>query len=405
MRIRRCAVLWLEPREEPVFDLQGLLAGGTGVTGHIHWFAHVPTAAAPVEIDAEDVGLLGEVSPEDWCAAAGLRERYGAGRVRRLLQAGLLVGSTRDWAQQRAVDDRLRDLYWHGPAAGYHAASQWDGIDAAGEVEAAGLHHAEGLRRAYGIPPPMLHQRPDGGALTALPRASRNAFDELLDARTSCRNFDTGRDLPLAQLAQVLERAFGERGRVQGADDFDVLKRTSPSGGALHPTECYLIARRVDGLAPGLYHYRAGEHALQTLPVDEAQILASAGKHASAHGKAALDYLAWIAVGGQPYFADAHALCVLAPRFERNFWKYRHHPKAYRVCILDVGHLSQTLLLSATEAGLGSYVTAAINEADIGRAFGLIHWIDGPLAICGIGVRADAMETYELDPNRRVWPR
>jgi nitroreductase len=98
-------------------------------------------------------------------------------------------------------------------------------------------------------------------------------------------------------------------------------------------------------------------------------------------------------------------LCVLAPRFHRNFWKYRNHPKAYRVCILDIGHLSQTLLLSATEQGLGSYVTAAINEADLERAFGLTHWTEGPLAICGIGVRGATMDTYELDPNRKAWPR
>ena len=117
------------------------------------------------------------------------------------------------------------------------------------------------------------------------------------------------------------------------------------------------------------------------------------------------DYLAWIAVGGQPYFAEAHVLCILAPRFHRNFWKYRNHPKAYRVCILDVGHLSQTLLLSATEAGLGSYVTAAINEIDIERALGLESWSESPLAVCGIGPRANRMETYELDPNRRIWSR
>lgn len=405
MRIRRCAVLWLEPREEIGFDLDVLLAGGTGVTSRMQWFAHAPQLDAPVAVDAGDVAVLGELSPLDWEAGASVRARHGAARVRRLLQAGLLVGSTQAWAAQRERDERLRGLHWHGLAAAYHAGSRWDGIDAAGEVEEAGLHHAEGLRRAYGAPPPMLHARADGGACTALPRTPRNAFDTLLDARASCRNFDVTKALPLAQLAQVLERAFGERGRVRGADDFDVLKRTSPSGGALHPTECYLIARRVAGLAPGLYHYRPSDHALQALPMDEAAILAGAGKHASARGKDALDYLAWIAVGGQPYFAEAHALCVLAPRFGRNFWKYRNHPKAYRVCILDAGHLSQTLLMSATEAGLGSYVTAAINEGDIERAFGLTHWIDGPLAVCGIGLRADRMETYELDPNGRVWPR
>ncbi len=405
MRIRRCALLRLESREETRFDLSALLSGDTGVLSHMRWLAHAPALQAEVEVDAAEVALLGETSPSDWVSAAPLRMRHGAARVRRLLRAGLLVGSTAAWAHWRREDERVRALHWHGAAADYHHASRWSGIDAAGEVEDAGLHNAEGLRRAYGVPPPMLHQRGDGDAVTALPPASRSAYDDLLDARASCRNFDAGRMLPLASLAQVLERAFGERGRVRGADEFDVLKRTSPSGGALHPTECYLLARRVDGLAPGLYHYLPARHALQSLPMDDARILADAGKHPAARGKTALDYLAWIAVGGQQYFAEAHALCVLAPRFYRNFWKYRRHPKAYRVCILDVGHLSQTLLLSATEAGLGSFVTAAINEVDIERAFGLEPWSESPLAVCGIGPRADRMETYELDPNRRAWPR
>lgn len=387
------------------FDLDVLLAGGTGVVSRMQWFAHAPQLSAPVEVDADDVALLGGLSPLDWIAAAPLSERHGAARVRRLLQAGLLVGSSKPWTVQRERDEGFRGQHWHGLAATWHAASRWDGIDAAGEVKEAGLLTAEGLRETYGVPPPMLHERGDVESRIALTRAQRSSFDDILDARATCRNFDTGTPLPLAKLSQVLERAFAAHGQVQGAEDFDVLKKTSPSGGALHPTECYLIVRNVEGLPRGLYHYRAGDHALQPLPLDEAAILADAGRHDAAQGKDALDFLAWIAVGGQQWFADAAVLCVLAPRFQRNFWKYRNHPKAYRVCILDIGHLSQTLLLSATEQGLGSYITAAINEADLERAFGLTHWIDGPLAICGIGVRAGMMETYELDPNRKAWPR
>jgi putative peptide maturation dehydrogenase len=395
----------MEPREVAHFELERLLAGGTGVVSRMQWFAHAPQLSTPVEVDAGDVVVLGELSPLDWVHATPLRERHGAARIRRLLRAGLLIGSTRPWAARREADERFRGQHWHGLASVWHAASRWDGIDAAGEVEDAGLHDAEGLRQAYGAPPAMLHERGDAQARIALAPAPRTAFDGILDARATCRNFDTDAWLPIAQLAQVLERAFAARGQVHGAEDFDVLKKTSPSGGALHPTECYLIARRVEGLARGLYHYRPGDHALQPLPLDAAAILADAGRHADARDMDALDFLAWIAVGGQQWFADAHALCVLAPRFQRNFWKYRNHPKAYRVCILDIGHLSQTLLLGATELGLGSYVTAAINEADIERAFGLTHWVDGPLAVCGLGIRADAMETYELDPNRKVWPR
>jgi putative peptide maturation dehydrogenase len=216
------------------------------------------------------------------------------------------------------------------------------------------------------------------------------AFDGLLERRSSCRNFDKDSRLPKMQFVRLLDRVFGACGRVHAADDFEVMKKTSPSGGALHPTEAYLIVQRVEGVAPGLYHYRAGDHAIQRLsrtgtPED-------------------LGTFARRAVVGQQWFADAHVLVVLAPRFARNFWKYRIHAKAYRVCVLVVGHVSQTLLLSATEQGLGAFITAAINEVDIERAFGLSACVDGPLAVCGFGIRADSMDTQEFDPNRKVWP-
>ena len=405
MLIRRCAVLWLEPRETAHFELEALLAGGTGVVSRMRWFAHAPQLAVALEVSAGDLALLGALSPSDWIDGRSLRERHGADAFRALLKAGLVIGRGRAWATQREADDRFREQNWYGLSSVWHAASRWDGIDAAGEVAEAGMDTALGLRAKYGAPPPMLHEREGTGAPIPLARAARTALDELMDRRSTCRNFDTDALLPRAAFGQVLERVFGLRGQVRAADDFEVIKRTSPSGGALHPTEAYLIVRNVEGLARGLYHYRPGDHALQPLPFDEAAALAGAAKHPGAKDKDALDYLAWIAVGGQQWFADAHALVLLAPRFARNFWKYRNHAKAYRVAILDVGHLSQTLLLTATELGLGSYITAAINEVDIERAFGLTHYVDGPLAVCGFGPRADTMATAEFDPNRKVWPR
>ena len=53
--------------------------------------------------------------------------------------------------------------------------------------------------------------------------------------------------------------------------------------------------------------------------------------------------------------------------------------------MLDGGHLSQTLHLSAIELGRGAFVTSAFNEVDIERAFGLDPLVDGPLAICCFG--------------------
>ena len=94
----------------------------------------------------------------------------------------------------------------------------------------------------------------------------------------------------------------------------------------------------------------------------------------------------------------------MTPRFARSFWKYRNHAKAYRALILDVGHLSQTLYLAATELGLGAFVTSAINEVEIEQAFGLDPLEEGPLAVCGFGWRASEKTTVEFDPLKQVWP-
>ena len=94
---------------------------------------------------------------------------------------------------------------------------------------------------------------------------------------------------------------------------------------------------------------------------------------------------------------------LLAPRFDRTFWKYRQHAKGYRVVAMEAGHLSQTLYLSATEAGLGAFITGAINEKELEQAFGLDPISQGALAICGFGWRGEEMVTAELDPNERIW--
>jgi putative peptide maturation dehydrogenase len=388
MQLRRCAILWLEPRETANFELESLLAGGTGVVSHMQWFAHAPQLDEPVPVDADDAVLLGSCSPSDWVDAAPLRERYGASRLRALLRAGLLIGRGRAWAMQREADEAYRAQHWYGLASVWHNASRWQGLDAAREVAEEGMDTAEGLRDRYGVPPKELHARAEPGQRLPLPAPAPTALDDLLDRRSTCRNFDTAAALSRQHFSTVLARVFGRRGGVHAAADFDVLKKTSPSGGALHPTEAYLIVQRVEGVEPGLYHYHAVEHALEPLP-----------------GPEDLSAFARLAVAGQHWFADAPVLVVLAPRFARNFWKYRNHAKAYRVTILDIGHLSQTLYLSATELGLGAFITAAINEVDIEQAFGLTGYVDGPLAVCGFGLRADTMVTSEFDPNRKVWPR
>lgn len=386
MRVRRCRVLFLEPRESVEFDLAGLLQGGDGLRSEVRWIALAPHLAREVEIDADERNLLGGLSAERWVDAGELGDE-AAKPLSRLLREGLVLASGRRHAGHREREEAFRAVHWHPLAATLHAFTRWETADAVQSMEDTGTATAQGLREVLGAPPPEVIERGEDGHLLALPRSPGNGFDALLDRRATCRNFDAARPLPMALFAQLVERVFAAKAQVDVTEDTAFLKKTSPSGGGLHPVETYLLVQNVEGLAPGLYHYRPLQHSLEPLPAPEMDLAELASQ----------------AVARQHWFANAHAMAILAPRWDRHYWKYRRHAKSYRAVALEAGHLSQTLYLAATEAGLAAYITAAINELPLERALGLDPVRDGILALCGFGWRGDTMETMELDPLGTIW--
>ncbi|ADV26005.1 SagB-type dehydrogenase domain [Pseudoxanthomonas suwonensis 11-1] len=386
MRVRRCKVLYLEPREEVAFDLQDLLAGGDGVARQRRWFALAPHSRGQVPVDAAARDVLGGLSPERWVEEEMLspaqREALPA-----LVEAGLVVCDEPAHAAMLARDEALRAAHWHPLAATAHALTRWNGVDTTEAMRNTGTQTAPELRQVLGPPPPEAIVPPRAGAPLPLPVPEATGFDALLRRRATCRNFDRGRPLPMEELSRLLHRVFAAQGTVRVTGDTVFLKKNSPSGGGLHPVEAYLLVQQVEGLDAGLYHYDPLAHALRPLPAPPGS----------------LDGFALQAVAGQTWFAQAHVLAILAPRYARNFWKYRQHAKAHRAVVLEAGHLSQTLYLAATEAGLAAYVTCAINEDCLDEALGLDPVNEGVLAVCGFGWRGQVMETMELDPLGAAW--
>lgn len=386
MRVRRCAVVYLEPHERVEFDLAGLLAGGGGVVRRRQWAAHAAHLSGPVVVDEVALEHLVRLSSEEWVSVDALAA-WPQGVLDGLLDRGLAVAEDGE-VGHATRDAQVRDGHWWGPAAVFHRAGRWKGQDAAAATEAAGLSTAVGLRTRLGMPPPPTVERRDPAARIPLQRSEGGDFDELLQRRTTCRNFDATRPLSQALLARMMERVFAAQGQWRMDDETVFLKKGSPSGGGLHPTEAYLIVQRVEDLLPGLYHYHPLDHALEPMPAPDVS----------------MHELALKAVAGQHWFADAPVLVVMAARFARCFWKYRRHPKAYRAIVMDAGHLSQTLYLGATDLGLGAFVTCAINEEDIEQAFGLDGLEEGVMAVCGFGWRDHTMRNAEFDPGGKVWP-
>ncbi|MCI2244438.1 putative peptide maturation dehydrogenase [Xanthomonas sp. PPL568] len=386
MKIRRCAVVFFESREDANFSLESILQGGDGLVRNRRWLALAAHLSEEIEVSSAEMALLGTMSPHQWVPSEQTTSHPRA-LVSGLLHKGLLISDGKRYAIHRQRDEALRSVHWWPAAALVQRLGRWRGLDSAAAMETGGMATAADLREKMGPPPSDSHALTSPSNRIPLARQPGNDFDAVLARRTTCRNFDQTRPVPAALLSHMLQRVLMAQAVVRVADDARFLKKNVPSGGGLHPTEAYLIAQNVDGIAPGIYHYHAVDHALEPMAIDHAT----------------LSELARQALAGQHWFSDAPVILVLTTRFARSFWKYRRHAKAYRATILDIGHISQALYLSATELGMGAFVTSAINEMDIETWLGLDPMEEGVMAICGFGWRADQMQTSEFDPLDEVW--
>lgn len=166
----------------------------------------------------------------------------------------------------------------------------------------------------------------------------------VLTERRSIRAFAPN-PVPLARLAAFLDRAARVRGHLS-APDFQQTQRPAPSGGARHSLEIYLLARDVDGLEAGAYHYDPFAHTLDHLaPWDD--------------GLADLQHRLIVdpAQMRQPPPASLYLTSCVA----RTGWKYSGMTLAliYR----DTGCLLQTMCLTATDLRLGACPIGAIDGA------------------------------------------
>lgn len=381
MQVRRRGQIVVQLQRVSRLDLAAVLAGRDGRHWASQWLLLSPASPDGLVVSLEQLALLQQLDEQQWQPLAALSPAQQQ-QLPWLLEHGLVE------TDQQPLPALEQAAHWHPLAAVFHHATRWRDADCVQAMESTGTQTVQGLRQWLGsAPPPALAERGDAAAARALPAPRHGPLQALLQRRVTCRNFDPDAALPLVALATVLAQTFGVHGMQHAGEDSVFLKRAAPSGGGLHPLEAYVLVQRVQGLAPGIYHYRCAEQALAPLP-------------APAQPMAALLHAA---LAGQHWFADAPVLVVITARFERCFWKYRQHAKAYRALLLEAGHFSQTLYLAATEAGLGAFVTCAVNDAVLEQALGLAPMAEGVLAVCGLGQRGEQMQTMELDPVGTVW--
>jgi SagB-type dehydrogenase family enzyme len=227
------------------------------------------------------------------------------------------------------------------------------------------------VRLAKSKPIPLPIKRYANAKQIPLPSPSvEGEFARVLLQRRTWRKF-SGDAVPLASLGHSLGLTFGVHHWIQLPQIGSVAVKTSPSGGSMHPVEAYVLARNVDGLSAGFYHYSAAHHRLELLK-----------KGATSRNITRL-------LANQWWYGSAGFVVFLTAVFARTRWKY-DYARAYRAVLIEAGHLCQTFCLTATSLGLAPFCTMAFADSKIERVLGIDGISESALYVAGAGMRPKA---------------
>jgi SagB-type dehydrogenase family enzyme len=204
----------------------------------------------------------------------------------------------------------------------------------------------------WGAPPPAFKSYPDARHVR-LERGSAGTPGFSTALRTVAPRT---RPLGLAELGDILYLSAGVTARRGGN-----ALRAAPSSGALFSSELYVLAREIDGLPAGVYHYDPDKHRLDLVG-------------------------ALPGVSGAPAANDADAVVVATSMFRRTGYKYRDW--AYRYVTADAGHLLENLRVAGQAAGMHARLESRFDEAQLARTVGVDGTEEGVLAV--MALRRDA---------------
>jgi len=182
---------------------------------------------------------------------------------------------------------------------------------------------------------------------------SQTSVEQALLKRRSAREYKED-SLSLEQISQLLWAAQGITAEWGG--------RTSPSAGALYPLEIYLVAGKVKGLKPGLYHYEPEKHSIiQKKDGDLREELTKASLH-------------------QEEILNAPVSIVITAIYARTMKKYEQ--RGIRYVHMEVGSAGENIYLQAESLGLGTVFIGAFEDDEVKKVLGIE---EEPLGIMPIG--------------------
>ncbi|PZO75749.1 MAG: dehydrogenase [Mesorhizobium amorphae] len=301
----------------------------------------------------------------DWCEAEDVAERFElsvpetVGLLERLIEVSAVVRADSEEALRE--QEFQSDWAWSVPTALMHFTLEDRPFLAIEESEGRQVEKA-----ALGNLPELHSSNRHLPGQLALPDPlTDNGLTRLMARRRTVR---AALDVPVAleQLSTALFAGLGIIGETTNRAGRLPLKLT-PSGGARNPYEAYVFVRAVEGLQPGLYHYSAADHSLAPVPFEGE--LPTGGA----------------LIGGQDWADGMACTIVLCAHLQRTMWKY-DDPNAYRVVMIEAGHVGQNIMLAASRSGLTACPSAALDHSLIRRTVGLTELTVAPVYALALGV-------------------
>ncbi len=291
-------------------------------------------------------------------------------QIENLVGLGILL----EEGSSNAADEASYNQSWElGKAAGFFHFAVLDNEYADLSESVSRQKH-----RALVDPSPDLFWRNSDKA-TPLPKCNRAESQPLLEVMRKRRtNRNALQDsISLPELSECLYAGLGVVGFVKTETCLLPLKMT-PSGGARNPFEAFVWARNVDGVSPGIYHYSGLDHSLEELETDTSQ-------------------LPTVLFKGQDWTDNMPAVIFLVAALRRTSWKY-NDPNAYRVVLIEAGHIAQNMMLACANNNLTACPTAALSHRHVSALLGLSDITQTPVYALLVGKPGENSDTI-LEPN------
>jgi len=278
--------------------------------------------------------------------------------VETLLELGALVET--DSPEDKIEQAKLGSWEWGLPSALFHYCDlnkEFLTVEEATEIQKAQLKNESAPElytdnSRYDEIIPLSH------------KIEENALLSLISKRRTIRELERC-PIPLEILSDCLYAGLGINGEVINDAGVVLPLSMTPSGGGRNPYEAYVYVRAIEGLKAGVYHYSAKEHSLGLIHSD-------------------LSILASELLKQQAWGDDMACVVFLCAHFERTMWKYKDN-NAYRVVMIEAGHIGQNIMLAATQHGCTACPTAALAHDQIKTLFEIKEEMVSPVYALALG--------------------